>query len=71
MKYAIVKVTDGNYGIHTEGHTTLMDAKASYFGLCRALCTATDYTTAEVRIMDENLDTVEDYKEFFKREVTE
>lgn len=68
MKYAIVKVINGNYFIHAEGITDLNDAKVQFHGLCQTLWNASDVVTAEVRIMDENLDTVEDYKEFIKHE---
>lgn len=68
MKYAIVKVINGNYFIHAEGITDPENAKAEFHGLCETLWNASDVVTAEVRIMDENLDTVEDYKEFIKHE---
>ena len=68
MKYAIVKVINGNYNIHAEGITSLDSAKTQFHGLCQTLWNASDVVTAEVRIMDENLDTVDDYKEFIKHE---
>ena len=64
MKYAIVKVINGNYFIHAEGITDLDAAKVSFHGLCQTLWNAQDVITAEVKIMDENLDCVEGYKEF-------
>ena len=64
MKYAIVKVINGNYFIHQEGITDLKNAKVQFHGLCQTLWNADDVITAEVKIMDENLDCVEDYKEF-------
>ena len=64
MKYAIIKVTDGNYNIHAEGFTDLKAAKVSYHGLCQALWNAADVTTAMVMIVDENLDCVERCKEY-------
>ena len=64
MKYAIVKVVNGNYFIHAEGITSLDSAKTQFHGLCQTLWNASDVDTAEVRILDENLDTVDDYKEF-------
>ena len=64
MKYAIVKVINGNYSIHAEGITDLANAKVQFHGLCQTLWNAPDVITAEVKIMDENLDCVEDYKEF-------
>ena len=64
MKYAIIKVINGNYLIHAEGITDVNAAKVQFHGLCQTLWNATDVITAEVAIMDENLDCVEGYKEF-------
>lgn len=64
MKYAIVKVINGNYSIHAEGITDATAAKVGFHGLCQTLWNAPDVTTAAVMITDENLDVVEGYKEF-------
>ena len=64
MKYAIVKVSNGNYSIHAEGITDLDKAKVSFHGVCQTLWNAPDVITACVMIADENLDAVEGYREF-------
>lgn len=64
MIYAIVKVINGNYSIHAEGITNPDNAKTQFHGLCQALWNATDVDTAEVMIVDENLDCVDGYREF-------
>ena len=64
MKYAIIKVINGNYNIHAEGITSLASAKTNFHGLCQTLWNATDVITATVKIVDENLDCVEGYKEY-------
>lgn len=64
MNYAIIKCINGNYSVHAEGITDLTSAKVQFHGLCQTLWNAPDVITAEVKIMDENLDRVEDYKEF-------
>ena len=64
MKYAIIKVVNGNYSVEAEGITNLNSAKVQFHGLCQALWNAPDVITAEVKIVDENLDCVEDYKEY-------
>lgn len=64
MKYAIVKVINGNYYIHSEGITDLNNAKVQFHGVCQTLWNASDVITACVMITDENLDVVEGYKEF-------
>ena len=58
MKYSIIKVINGNYFIHAEGITDINIAKSQFHGLCQALWNASDVITAEVKIMDENLDCV-------------
>lgn len=68
MKYAIVKVINGNYAIHSEGITELTSAKTQFHGLCQTLWNAPDVITAEVMIVDEQLDCVEGYKEFITHE---
>jgi hypothetical protein len=64
MIYAIVKVTDGNYNIHSEGIANINNAIVQFHQLCAALWNDPDTTTACVMIVDTNLDTVAGYKEF-------
>ena len=71
MKYAIIKVINGNYFVHAEGITALSSAKTQFHGLCQTLWNATDVVTAYVEIVDEQLDVVEGYKEFIHHEVVE
>ena len=68
MKYAIIKVINGNYFIHAEGITALDSAKTQFHGLCQTLWNAPDVVTAYVMISDEQLDAVEGYKEFIHHE---
>lgn len=63
MKYAVVKVINGHYFVHAEGFSTMQAAKVSYHGLCQSLWNASDVLSAEVMIVDENLDCVEGFKE--------
>ena len=37
MKYAVVKVVNGNFAIVTEGWTDVNKARVSYYGTCQAL----------------------------------
>lgn len=71
MKYAIIKVVNGNYFIHSEGITNVDSAKTQFHGLCQTLWNAPDVVTAMVMIADENLDAVEGYKEFISHPVAE
>ena len=69
MKYAIIKVINGNYSIHAEGITSLESAKTQFHGLCQILWNAPDVLTAYVMIADEQLDAAEGYKEYIHHEV--
>jgi hypothetical protein len=69
MKYAIIKVINGNYFIHAEGITELSAAKVQYHGLCQTLWNAPDVFNAYVMIADEQLDCVEGYKEYIHHDL--
>lgn len=69
MKYAIIKVINGNYFIHAEGITSLSTAKTNYHGLCQTLWNAPDVIKATVMIVDENLCCVEGYREIIAHPV--
>lgn len=68
MKYAVIKCINGNYSIHSEGFTSLESAKVSYHALCQTLWNAADVIKAYVMIVDEQLDVVENYKEYIHHE---
>lgn len=68
MKYAIIKVINGNYFIHAEGITNLSNAKTQFHSLCATLWNAPDVITAEVIIADEQLNAVDGYKEVITHE---
>lgn len=69
MKYAIIKCVNGNYSVHSEGITNLDNAKVQYHGLCQMLWNAPDVITATVKIVDEQLNNVENYREFITHPV--
>lgn len=69
MKYAIIKVINGNYFIHAEGITDISSAKTAFHGLCQSLWNASDVLTAYVMIADEQLDAVEGYKEYIHHDM--
>lgn len=71
MKHAIIKVINGNFFIHAEGITDISTAKTNFHGLCQTLWNAPDVITAEVMIVNEQLECVEGYREFIHHEVTE
>ena len=63
MKYAIIKCTNGNFAIHSEGFTDLDKAKVNYFQLCASLWNAPDVADASVMIVDDKLRLVNGYCE--------
>lgn len=64
MKYAVIKVINGNYFVHTEGHKDLQSAIVSFHDVCKTLWNAADVVSAAVMIVDENLILVDKYQEF-------
>ena len=62
--YAIIKVINGNFFIHSEGITELAAAKTQYHALCQTLWNAPDVIKAYVELVDVQLDVVEGYKEY-------
>ena len=68
MKYAIIKVINGNYFVHAEGITDLTAAKTQFHGLCQTLWNAPDVLSAHVMIADEQLNCVEGYREYIHHE---
>ena len=68
MRYAIIKVVNGNFFIHAEGITDINRAKVAFHGLCQTLWNAQDVITATVAIIDEQQDVVEGYKELIRHE---
>lgn len=68
MKYAILKVINGNFFVHAEDITDLGNAKTQFHGLCQTLWNAPDVQTAYVMIADEQLDAAEGFKEYIHHE---
>lgn len=71
MKYAVIKVVNGNYSIHAEGIEDIVNAKVNYHGLCQTLWNSPDVKTATVAIEDENLYVVDDCKEIITHDSAE
>lgn len=67
MKYAIIKCTDTNYAVHGE-YPSLEAAKVAFHQYSAALWNDPNTTKAMVKIVDEQLDCVEDYREFIHHE---
>lgn len=65
MKYYVIYVSNG--ALQSDKITEWSDldkAKAKFHDVCKTLWNAPDVVTASVKILDSQLDNVEDYKEF-------
>ena len=67
MKYAIIKCTDTNFAIHGE-YPTIEAAKIAFHQFLAALWNDPSTTNATVKIVDEQLDCAEGYREFIHHE---
>ena len=67
MKYAIIKCINGSFTIDSE-HEDLTPAKVRFHVVCQTLWNAPDVLTAKIEIVDEQLNVVEDYREFIHHE---
>ena len=70
MKYAIIVCNNANFSINSEG-TNLDNMKVNFHGLCKNLWNAPDVLAAKVELVDEQLNVVEDYREFVHHEAPE
>jgi hypothetical protein len=70
MKYAIIKSSNGAISVDSE-FSELEKAKVRFHGVAQTLWNAEDVLTAKVMIVDEQLNCVEDYREFIHHEQPE
>lgn len=66
MKYAIIKYTDGNFAVHGE-YSSIEAAKVAFHQYSAALWNDPGTTNAVVKIVDEQLDCAEGYRESIHR----
>ena len=69
MKYAIIRCTDGNFAVHGE-YPTIEAAKIAFHQYSAALWNDPLTTKAMVKIVDEQLDNAEGYREFINKKQT-
>ena len=67
MKYAIIRCTDGNYAVHGE-YPTIEAAKIAWHQFSAALWNDPSAEKATIKIVDEQLDCAEGYREFIHHE---
>lgn len=63
MKYAIIKCSNGAFAVDSEW-SDLTQAKAQFHSVCKTLWSAKDVVTAKVMIVDEQLNCIDNCKEF-------
>lgn len=68
MNYSILVCVNGNFKIEVET-SDLNNAKVNFHRICQNYWNSTDVLSATVKIVDENLDCVEGYKEFITHEL--
>lgn len=67
-KYAIVAVTNGNFAVKTEHGENKQAALVAFHQLSASYWNAPDVTTAMIKVVDENLDTVDGKMEYITHE---
>lgn len=67
MKYAIIRCTDTNFAVHGE-YPTLQAAKVAFHQYSAILWNDPNTTKAMLKIVDEQLDCVENYRESIHHE---
>ena len=71
MKYAVLKIVNGNFTIDSEWDENLQGAIVKFHDVCKLLWNASDVETATVEIIDNQGDIVRGYKEFVTHEEPE
>lgn len=67
MKYSILTCTDGNNVVRAEGITSKEDAFKTFHHWCELLFNDDSFTYGVIKVLDENLDTVEGKMELINR----
>ena len=66
MKYAIAKVSNGNFVIAEEGFATLDSAIVRFHHICESMWNASDVETGCVMIVNEKMQCINGYHELIK-----
>lgn len=69
MKYAIITNTDGNNVVRAEGITDRESAFKQFHHWCESIINDKTFEYGMIKLMDENLDTVEGKMELINRRV--
>ncbi|MBQ1571070.1 MAG: hypothetical protein IIZ78_08110 [Clostridiales bacterium] len=64
MRYSLIAVTNGNFAVKSEHGENKQAALVAFHQLSAAYWNAPDVTTAMIKVVDENLDTVDGKMEY-------
>ena len=64
MKYSLIAVTNGNFAVKSEHGENKQAALVAFHQLSASYWNAPDVTTAMIKVVDENLDTVDGKMEY-------
>ena len=68
MKYSLIACTNGNFAVKSEHGENKQAAMVAFHKLCETYWNAPDVTTAMIKVVDENLDTVDGKMEYITHE---
>lgn len=70
MKYAVITCSNGTFKVQSEWTNDIKSARINFRTTCNTLDNAADVKTGAVILVNENFDTVDDYKEIINHEET-
>lgn len=70
MKYAVITCSNGTFTVQSEWTNDIKSARIDFRTRCNTLDNAADVKTGAVILVNENFDTVDDYKEIINHEET-
>ena len=70
MKYAVITCSNGSFTVQSEWTNDIKSARINFRTQCNNLDNAADVKTGAVILVNENFDTVDDYKEIINHEET-
>ena len=68
MRYSVIACTNGNFAVKTEHGENKQAALVAFHQLSATYWNAPDVTTAMIKVVDENLDTVDGKMEYITHE---
>ena len=69
MRYAVIATTNGNFAVKSEHGENKQAALVAFHQLSASYWNAPDVTSAMIKVVDENLDTVDGKMEYITHDV--